>query len=478
MKRRLLWALPVAFGLAMFSTRSAFAQEAAPDPVTTQIDTIWLLIAAFLVFFMQAGFAMVESGFTRAKNAANILMKNLMDFCVGTVLFFAFGFGLMYGTSAGGIIGTSNFFLNDILVGAGSGKDWAGFLFQLVFAATAATIVSGAVAERFKFGAYLIYSAVIVGLIYPISGHWLWGGGWLAKQGFVDFAGSTLVHSVGGWAALAGAILLGPRIGKYNKDGSSNVIPGHSLTLAVLGVFILWFGWFGFNPGSTLSGMNEGIGYIAVTTNLAAATGALSALLINWLRSGRPDTAMAANGALAGLVAITAGCASVEPVGALAIGVLAGAVLVYGSSFIENRLKIDDPVGAIAVHALNGAFGTLAVGLFASPAAGALTGMGDTAGLFYGGGLGQLGTQALGVVAVGAWAFGTMFLVFWLLKVTIGIRVSAKEELEGLDISEHGTISYPEFGTPFNGAPGERTHMPTPAPVAAATVKPAPVTNP
>ena len=460
MKRSIGWILPLVGMLVLITPGAVAAQEADTATITSQIDTIWLLIAAFLVFFMQAGFALVESGFTRAKNAANILLKNLMDFAVGSILYFALGFGLMYGTSAGGLIGSDNFFLSNFVIGAGSGVEWAGFLFQLVFAATAATIVSGAVAERFKFSSYLVYSVIIVGLVYPISGHWLWGGGWLAERGFIDFAGSTIVHSVGGWAALAGAFLLGPRLGKYNKDGSSNVIPGHSLTLAVTGVFILWFGWFGFNPGSTLSGMNESIGYIAVTTNLAAAAGAISALLINWLRTGHPDTAMAANGALAGLVAITAGCASVTPFGALMIGLVAGPVLVYGSLLLEHVLKIDDPVGAVAVHGMNGAWGTLAVGLFAAPAAGGLTGMGDAAGLFYGGGWGVLGVQALGVLAVGAWAFGTMFIVFYALKHTVGIRVSAQEELEGLDLSEHGTTSYPEFGTPLVSAPGERTMMP------------------
>jgi Amt family ammonium transporter len=331
----------------------------------------------------------------------------------------------------------------------------------LVFAGTAATIVSGAVAERLKFSAYLVYSIILVGIVYPISGHWLWGGGWLAELGFIDFAGSTIVHSVGGWAGLAGALVLGPRLGKFNKDGSSNVIPGHSLTLAALGVFILWFGWFGFNPGSTLSGMNPGIGYIAVTTNLAAAAGAVSALLVNWLRTGKPSTEMALNGALGGLVAITAGCASVTPVGALIIGLVAGPVLVYGLLFIEMVLRVDDPVGAISVHALNGVWGTLAVGLFAAPAAGLLTGMGDTAGLFYGGGFAQLGFQAIGVMAIGLWAFLTIFVVFKVTDAVIGIRVTPKEELEGLDITEHGTISYPEFGTRVvNARPGERVMMP------------------
>ncbi len=422
------------------------AARAAEPTAAAQIDMIWLLLAAFLVFFMQAGFAMVESGFSRSKNAANLLMKNLMDFAVGSILFFVLGFGLMYGRSAAGLVGTDNFLLAKLGYGPEAGGEWAGFLFQLVFAATAATIVSGAVAERLKFSAYLVYSIVLVGLIYPISGHWLWGGGWLAKLGFVDFAGSTIVHGVGGWAGLAGAMVLGPRIGRFNRDGSTNVIPGHSLTLAALGVFILWFGWFGFNAGSTLSGMNQGLGYIAVTTNLAAAAGAVSALVINWIRTGRPSTEMALNGALAGLVAITAGTASVTPGGALAIGVVAGPVLVYGLLLVERVMKVDDPVGAVAVHAFSGAWGTLAVGLFAAPAVGELTGAGAVAGLLHGGGFTQLGVQLVGVVAVGAWSFGTVYGVFRLTDAAIGLRVSAREELEGLDLTEHGTISYPEFG--------------------------------
>ncbi len=467
MKKGLKWAgLGVALSMVVTAVAAAQGNGTAVSSVTTQIDTIWLLMAAFLVFFMQAGFAMVESGFSRSKNAANLLMKNLMDFAMGTLLFFAMGYGLMYGTSKFGIIGTDNFFLSKLGYGADSGYNWAGFLFQLVFAGTAATIVSGAVAERLKFNAYLIYSVVVVGLIYPISGHWLWGGGWLAGLGFIDFAGSTIVHTVGGFAALAAAIVLGPRIGRFNKDGSANVIPGHGLTLAALGVFILWFGWFGFNPGSTLSGMNPGIGYIAVTTNMAAAAGAVSALVINWLRTGKPSTEMALNGVLAGLVAITAGTANVTPTGALIIGLMAGAVLVFGLAFVEKTLKIDDPVGAVAVHAFNGVWGTLAVGLLAAPQVGLLTGMGSVAGLFYGGGFAQLGVQIVGVLAVAVWAFSTMFGLFTLLKKTIGIRVSVKEELEGLDISEHGTISYPEFGAPNTAEPGKRNLMPDVAPSA------------
>jgi Amt family ammonium transporter len=395
---------------------------------------------------MQAGFAMVESGFTRSKNAANLLMKNLIDFAGGSLVYFAIGFGLMYGASAGGFIGTSNFFLSEVSISPDNAYGWVDFLFQAMFAAAAATIVSGAVAERMKFKSYLIYSIVITAFIYPISGHWHWGGGWLAQMGFIDFAGSTIVHAVGGFAALAGAMVLGPRIGKFNKDGSSNVIPGHSLTLAALGVFILWMGWFGFNAGSTLSGMNPGIAYVAVVTVLAASSGVMSALVVNWFKTGQPSTEMALNGALAGLVAITAGTANVTPIGGILIGLISGFVLVYGLDFVERVLRVDDPVGAVAVHALNGVWGTVAVGLFASANAGIMTDMGAVNGLFYGGGFSQLGIQLLGTVAISAWSFGTMAAMFYLLKVTVGIRVSVKEELEGLDISEHGTTSYPEFG--------------------------------
>jgi ammonium transporter, Amt family len=451
MKKRVLRAVMVALtlGVLLVLSSTVFAQEETPDAtanIIIQIDTIWLFIGAFLVFWMQAGFAMVESGYSRSKNAANLMMKNLMDFCLGGLLFFAVGFGIMYGTSAGGFFGTDNFFLSKLDPAALDAYSWVDFLFQLMFAAAAATIVSGAVAERLKFKSYLVYSAVMTALIYPISGHWMWGGGWLSGLGFIDFAGSTIVHAVGGFAGLAAAWVLGPRIGKFNKDGSSNAIPGHSLTLAALGVFILWMGWFGFNAGSTLSGMNPGIAFIAVTTTLAACSGAVSALFVNWIKQGHPSTEMALNGVLAGLVAITAGCASVTPIGAVAIGLIAGPVLVFGLDFVERILKVDDPVGAVAVHGFNGMWGTIAVGLFAAPAVGALTGMGDTAGLFYGGGLSQFGIQVMGTVAVSAWAFVTMGGLFFIMKKTIGVRVSPKEELEGLDISEHFTSSYPEFG--------------------------------
>lgn len=443
-------AIALILGVVFGYTGTAFAQDGevaeSVNSITIQLDIIWLFIGSFLVFWMQAGFAMVESGFSRAKNSANLLMKNLLDFSIGAILYFAIGFGLMYGQSAGGVIGMSNFMLADFSAGGEFGYDWVGFLFQLMFAAAAATIVSGAVAERLKFKSYLVYSVIMTALIYPISGHWLWGGGWLLDLGFVDFAGSTIVHAVGGFAALAAAWILGPRIGKFNKDGSSNAIPGHSLTLAALGVFILWMGWYGFNAGSTLSGNSPALGYIAVTTTLAAAAGVVSALIINWIKAGHPSTEMALNGALAGLVAITAGTANVTTVGAIIIGLIGGAVLVFGIDLVERVFKVDDPVGAVAVHGLNGVWGTVAVGLFAAPLVGEFTGMGPVTGLFYGGGVSQLGIQLVGTLSIAAWAFITMGIVFYLMKITIGIRVSEKEEIQGLDISEHFTTSYPEFG--------------------------------
>lgn len=448
LKKGLIIALVM--GAVFGFTGTTFAQEGevaeTVNSITIQLDIIWLFIGAFLVFWMQAGFAMVESGFSRSKNSANLLMKNLLDFAIGTLLYFTIGYGLMFGTDIGGIIGGSNFLLSSYSPGAADGVNWAFFLFQLMFAAAAATIVSGAVAERLKFKTYLVYSVVMTAFIYPISGHWLWGGGWLAGLGFVDFAGSTIVHAVGGFAALAAAFVLGPRIGKFNKDGSSNVIPGHSLTLAALGVFILWMGWYGFNAGSTLSGNSPALGFIAVTTTLSAAAGVVSALIINWVKVGHPSTEMALNGALAGLVAITAGTANVNPIGAIIIGLISGAVLVFGIDLVERILRVDDPVGAVAVHGLNGVWGTIAVGLFAVPAVGEFTAMGPVAGLFYGGGLSQLGIQTVGTLSVAAWAFITMGILFYILKVTMGVRVSEKEEIEGLDISEHFTTSYPEFG--------------------------------
>ena len=406
--------------------------------LTEQLDTLWLLIAAVLVFFMQAGFAMVEAGFTRAKNASNIIMKNLMDFSIGSFLFFIAGFGLMYGENIVGLIGGSGFIDPTTIARP------VDILFQTVFCATAATIVSGAMAERTKFVSYLIYSAFISLIIYPIAGHWLWGGGWLADLGMIDFAGSTLVHSVGGWAALVGAALLGPRIGKYKKDGTPNAIPGHNIIIGALGVFILWFGWFGFNPGSTLA-LDVSIGHIAMTTNLSAAMGAITVMFLSWIKFGKPDVSMTLNGALGGLVAITAGCASVDMWGSIAIGVIAGIVVTFGVGFIEKVLRIDDPVGAITVHGLCGATGTLAVGLFATATAGELTGMGSINGLFYGGGFAQLGVQALGVVAYLIWTLVTGFILFKTIKSTVGLRVTKEEEIMGLDLGEHGSESYADF---------------------------------
>ncbi len=404
--------------------------------ISVSIDTIWVLITAALVFFMQAGFAMVEAGFTRSKNTANILMKNLMDFSFGSIFFWAIGFTLMFGSDIAGIIGKpSLFFTSNAINGL---PDYASLIFQTVFAATAATIVSGAMAERTKFSAYVIYSILISLVIYPISGHWVWGGGWLSSLGFHDFAGSTVVHSVGGWIGLAGAIMLGPRVGKYTK-GKANAIPGHNLTYGTLGVFILWFGWFGFNPGSQLAASGNdnavAISRIFITTNLAAAAGAVSAMCIAWLRFKRPSLSLSLNGALAGLVAITAPCAVVSPSGAVIIGLLAGILLVFSVEFIDQVLKIDDPVGAVSVHGVNGAFGTLAVGLFSTSKDVGL-------GLFYGGGFKQLGIQATGVVTIGLWAFCMGMLLFGIIKALHGLRVEKVIEEEGLDVYEHGENAY------------------------------------
>lgn len=398
------------------------------------IDNMWLLIAGFLVMFMQPGFAMVEAGFTRSKNTANILMKNLMDFAIGSLLYWIIGFSLMYGKSIGGIIGTPDFFFMSDGFGANY-SDYADLFFQTVFAATAATIVSGAMAERTEFKAYLIFSIVITVLIYPISGHWTWGGGWLSQLGFHDFAGSSIVHSVGAWVGLAGAAILGPRIGKYNKDGKPNAIPGHNLTFGALGVFILWFGWFGFNPGSQLAAAGTdnavSIAHIAITTNLAASAGAIAAMMVSWFRYKRPALSITLNGALAGLVAITAGCDAVNPVGAVFIGAMAGIILPFAVEFFDKVLKIDDPVGAISVHGISGAFGTLAVGLFST-----------SEGLFYGFGTKLLGIQAIGVLTIFAWAAGTGFILFTILKKFKILRASKRVEEEGLDIYEHGESAY------------------------------------
>ncbi|MBU4343117.1 MAG: ammonium transporter [Candidatus Omnitrophica bacterium] len=445
-KSRIIKRLGLVFLVCMIPAIPAFAGEATAESNAVAIDTVWTLIAAFLVFFMQAGFAMVETGFTRAKNAANIMMKNLMDFCVGSIVFWLVGFGVMFGASAFGLFGTSGFFLSAADPSTSDGLwQFAYWIFQAVFAATAATIVSGAMAERTKFSGYLIYSVFITALIYPVVGHWIWGGGWLASKGMIDFAGSTVVHSVGGWAALAGAIMLGPRLGKYNKDRSSNAIPGHNIPLAALGVFILWFGWFGFNAGSTTSGTNMSIATIAVTTNLAAAAGAILAMFTAWIRFGKPDTSMALNGALAGLVAITAPCASVSPLSAIIIGAIGGVLVVLSVEFIDKVLHVDDPVGAISVHGVCGAWGTLAAGLFAQATYGEASGVGPVNGLFFGGGLSQFFTQLIGVVSVFVWVFGAALLLFYIAKKTIGLRTSDEEQLKGLDIGEHGMEAYAGF---------------------------------
>jgi len=425
----LLLALVLLPGLALAADGPTAETNAAA------IDTVWTLIATFLIFIMQAGFAMVEAGFTRAKNAANIVMKNLMDFATGSLVFWAIGFAVAFGASFNGLFGTSGFFLGDNFEHLGLGIPLPAFMiFQTMFAATAATIVSGAMAERTKFISYFIYSIVISALIYPVVVHWTWGGGWLTGLGFIDFAGSTVVHSVGGWAALVGATILGPRIGKYGKDGAAHAIPGHSITLGALGVFLLWFGWFGFNPGSTLSGTTPDIAMIAVTTNLAAAAGAFATMLFSWLRYGKPDVSLTLNGALGGLVGITAGTASVNPLGAVIIGLVAGVLTPLGVEFIDKVLKVDDPVGAVTVHGLCGAWGTLAVGLFA------LDG-----GLFYGGGAALLGVQAIGVVAVMAWTMITAYILFKVIDLLLGLRVTEEEELTGLDIGEHATQAYGDF---------------------------------
>ncbi len=411
---------------------TVMSNKEAIDLVQTHADYVWTLVAAALVFFMQAGFALVECGFTRAKSAINIMMKNLMDFSIGSLAFWAIGFGLMFGVTKTGWLGTSGFFLSDFTPG---GDPWvlAFWMFQVVFCATAATIVSGAMAERTKFTGYLLYSIFISALIYPVFGSWAWGSlfhgnGWLEKLGFIDFAGSTVVHSVGGWCGLAGAIVLGPRLGKYTKDGSIKPILGHSIPLAALGTFILWLGWFGFNPGSTTAA-NKDIAMIFVNTNLAAAAGAILAMFTSWTKFGKPDASMSFNGALAGLVAITSPCATVSPLSAVIIGAIAGIIVVFSVIFFD-RIRVDDPVGAISVHGVNGAWGTLAAGIF---------NMGGTS-------VKIIGVQLLGIVSCFVWTFVTAFVMFKLIDMSIGLRVSPEEEAEGLDFSEHGGNAYPDFG--------------------------------
>ena len=424
---------------------------------TSEIFGIWFLIGAALVFFMQCGFAMVETGFTRAKNAGNIIMKNLMDFCIGAVVFILLGFGLMMGEEAlGGLVGIPTLgVFTDF-----ASFDWSSFVFNLVFCATAATIVSGAMAERTKFISYCIYSAVISAVVYPIEAGWIWNPeGWLVKLGFHDFAGSTAIHMVGGITALIGAIMVGPRIGKYAKDKAGKItpraIPGHSIPLGALGCFILWFGWYGFNGAAATEGGQ--LAQIFVTTTLAPALATVTTLILTWVKNGKPDVSMCLNASLAGLVGITAPCSVVDALGACIIGIVAGILVVVVVEVLDIKLHIDDPVGAVAVHCANGIWGTLAVGLFAVPD----NVLGVGTGLFYGGGFKQLGIQALGFVSVAAWTAVTMTIVFLIIKKTIGLRVSAEEEIGGLDATEHGLLSaYAGFNmsvedSAFTGAPFE-----------------------
>ena len=400
---------------------------------------IWYLIGAALVYFMQAGFAMVEAGFTRAKNAGNIIMKNLMDFCLGTVAFLLLGYSLLCGADGNGFIGWNKFPLAPANFSNGM-VDWAQFAFNLVFCATAATIVSGAMAERTKFSAYCVYSFVISLVVYPIEAHWTWGpDGWLANMGFIDFAGSACIHTVGGITALIGAAMLGPRIGKFDENKKPKAILGHDMTIGALGCFILWFGWYGFNGAAATSLAN--LASIFATTTIAPAVATVTVLLVTWIKNGKPDVGMCLNGSLAGLVAITAGCACVDALGAAIIGVLAGILVVFVVWFNDNVTHVDDPVGAVAVHGACGILGTLCVGLFACG-----KGEYDALGLFYGGGFKLLGVQAIGILSIVAWTAVTMTLTFFIIKKTIGLRVSAAEEIEGLDPTEHGLESaYPDF---------------------------------
>ncbi len=435
----------VAISMLMMAGGSAVADTVSADEVAVSLDTVWMLLAAMLVFWMQPGFALCEAGFTRRKNAANILFKNFVDFSLGSILFWFIGFGFMFGSGGEGFIGAPNW--GDLSF-YDNGLPIEGFLmFQTVFCATSATIVSGAMAERTKFSMYIICSIVISLIIYPISGHWTWGGGWLCNEdpagfmmstfgaSFHDFAGSAIVHSVGGVLAFIGAIVLGPRVGKYSADGKSKAIPGHNLPMAALGVFILWLGWFGFNPGSQLAASGEvnrlAISHVLLTTNLAAVGGATAVMFLTWFKYKKPSLSLTLNGVLAGLVGITAGCDIVSPAGALAIGLISGVALVYGVEFIDTKLHIDDPVGASSVHGICGILGTILTGLFATES-----------GLLYGHGAGFLAAQTFGVLVIDAWAAITGVILFMIIKKTHGIRVNKRIEEEGLDIYEHGESAY------------------------------------
>jgi Amt family ammonium transporter len=447
--------LPLALLLTLASGKVAMAQDAdagpSPADIKIMLDTLWVMVTAFLVFWMNAGFGCVESGLCRAKNTTNILAKNFVVFGFSAIAYWMVGFALMYG-DGNSFLGLNGWFLGgadnspatgDAYQGVFSSLNWTGvpllakFFFQLVFAGTAATIVSGCVAERIHYKSFIVFTLIIAGLAYPITGHWIWGGGWLASMGFKDFAGSTVVHAVGGWSGLAGILLLGPRLGKYKSDGSIRPRPGHSMALVFLGGFILWLGWFGFNPGSTMALDANAIAHIAMTTNLACCMAILSSTTLAWIMTGKPDFSMTVNGALAGLVAITAGCYFVSVGSSAIIGLIAGLLVVPAVTFFD-KLKIDDPVGALSVHLVNGVFGTIAVGLFASSAA-----PGGVDGLLNGGGMGLLTTQLIGTVAVGAFTFTAMLLAWFLIKVTMGLRVEAEDEVRGLDLAEMGMEAYP-----------------------------------
>jgi Amt family ammonium transporter len=484
------WALPAlaadAPPAATAATAPAFTQEMA-DAIASQkisMDTIWTMLAAFLVFFMNLGFALVESGFCRAKNTVNILFKNFVVFAVSSLAFLVLGFGLMFG-DGNALLGLRGLFfaagadnspaMGEAYKGVYHALNWTGvplwakFFFQLVFAGTAATIVSGAVAERIKFKAFVIFTLFMVGVIYPIGGHLIWGGGWLAGKGFLDFAGSTVVHSIGGWAALAGILMLGPRIGKYGPGGKVNAIPGHSMTSAAIGVFVLWFGWFGFNPGSTMAADGASIAHVATTTNVAAAAATVSSMIMAWILFGKPEFGMTLNGCLAGLVAITAPCAFVSVQSSLIIGLIAGVLVVLAVLFFD-RVRVDDPVGATAVHLANGVFGTIALGLFADPTVCPAAAVAKK-GLLLGGGLAQLGPQLMGVGVVAVAVFA-LSLAFWLVTKILsnGLRVSQEEEMEGLDLHEHGNSAYPDFSV--RAFPiGTTTLAPTPPIIAPAGIR-------
>ena len=431
-------------GMALAGAALAFGQEEGPtaEDVQTHANILWTLVAAILVFWMQAGFAFVESGFTRAKSAGHIMMKNLLDMCTGALSYWVLGFGLMFGLSTAMWVGGDHFMMSPDANTADGQWEYTFWMFQVVFAATAATIVSGAMAERTKFSTYMISSLVVTAVIYPIFGHWAWGnllisdnsGAWLADMGFNDFAGSTVVHSVGGWCALAGAICVGARMGKFTKDGRVRPIPGHNMPMAALGVFILWMGWFGFNAGSTTTA-DGSVARIAVNTFLAACSGAVAAMVASWFKFKKPDVGMTLNGVLAGLVGITAGCATVTPLGAVLIGLTSGVIVLYAVLFFD-KVKIDDPVGAISVHGVCGAWGTLSAALFHE-------------GLFTGDPefnlMSALYVQVVGIVVAFVWTFGTAFILFKILDATIGLRVSEEEEIQGLDLGEHGSSAYPDF---------------------------------